>query len=436
MEGSGSIPVTANAPPAGKIFDKWTGDTDYVSAIYSMVAYVTLPTNPLSVTITATYKNATLQANAIDGVFSAQTYDLIVVGGQGSGSYAGGTVVEVSANTPAAGKVFSGWTGDDLTGIYSVYSRTTMFTMPENTVMITATYVDESADTYTLTINGGTGTGSYTAGTQIPIVAAALPPTDTKIFDKWTGDVMYLDDPYNENAVVTMAGKHIILTANYAYPQSFGFLVAFGSVVQLETQDVAPTVTTYDARTKAKAYTVINKGTASPKVIVSPNFGSIQCQWNKKVLLLKKSLKPKAQTWEAYLAVNPIAPKEYTMNVITGGTNHASNQNITLVPPEIWNVSDQSTQQQVSSGSPNQQLVLRGMYFGRNTPTISLEYTSSGNSTIKALRCKVISNMNISNEFGEIIILLPKKFKWTTPGQHNIVLENGVGISTIEFFTN
>ena len=58
--GSGSciyqqqVPIAAGAPPVGKIFDRWTGDTEYAVDASSPTTVVTMPAQP--VTLTAIYK--------------------------------------------------------------------------------------------------------------------------------------------------------------------------------------------------------------------------------------------------------------------------------------------------------------------------------------------------------------------------------------------
>jgi len=94
------------------------------------------------------------------------TYTLTVNSGTGSGHYVSGISVNISANAPATNKVFDKWTGAT-TGIADVNSASTNLTMPAANIVITATYKDIPAITYTLTINSGTGSGNYTAGTIV-----------------------------------------------------------------------------------------------------------------------------------------------------------------------------------------------------------------------------------------------------------------------------
>lgn len=70
---------------------------------------------------------------------SAYTYPLTVTSGSGSGSYTAGSVVTVTANAPAAGYQFAGWTG--ATGyLANPGAATTTLTMLANAMSLTATY--------------------------------------------------------------------------------------------------------------------------------------------------------------------------------------------------------------------------------------------------------------------------------------------------------
>ena len=66
---------------------------------------------------------------------------------------------------------------------------------------------------HTLTINSGSGSGNYAEGTEVSI-KADTPPAD-KVFDKWTGDTMYIAGVNDANTTVTMPATDILLTAVY-----------------------------------------------------------------------------------------------------------------------------------------------------------------------------------------------------------------------------
>lgn len=69
------------------------------------------------------------------------------------------------------------------------------------------------ATTYALTIEGGSGSGNYAAGSQVTIIAAA--PETGKAFNEWTGDAEAALDAKSASTTVTMPSSAITLTATY-----------------------------------------------------------------------------------------------------------------------------------------------------------------------------------------------------------------------------
>ena len=187
------ITVAANDPPAGLTFDQWTGDTQYVDNVSASNAVVTMPAR--DVALTATYKN--------------RPYILMVVGGGGGGSYTNQQRVAIAANPPAVGMTFDRWTGDTQY-VENVVSSSTVVTMPAGNVMLTATYAPVH---YTLTVSGGSGSGSYTNQQRVTITANAAAVGMT--FDRWTGDTQHVANVTSSTTTVTMPAQHASLTATY-----------------------------------------------------------------------------------------------------------------------------------------------------------------------------------------------------------------------------
>jgi len=75
-------------------------------------------------------------------------YTLTVTNGRGSGSYASGTVVTITANPPPSGEVFQDWTGATVT---NPDASTTTLTMPASNVTVTATYSGPSTIPFPVT---------------------------------------------------------------------------------------------------------------------------------------------------------------------------------------------------------------------------------------------------------------------------------------------
>ena len=188
------VAITANAPLAGTIFDRWTGATQYVASVTSTNTTVTMPATNISVS--ATYVNI---------------YTLTVVNGSGGGSsYTNGQQVAIAANAPPAGTIFGRWTGDTAY-LASVTSPNTTVTMPGANISVSAIYIN----IYTLTVTNGTGSGSsYTNGQQVAVTANSAAPG--KAFDRWTGSTQYVASATSPSTTVTMPATNIAITATYS----------------------------------------------------------------------------------------------------------------------------------------------------------------------------------------------------------------------------
>ena len=82
---------------------------------------------------------------------------LTVTNGIGSGDYAEGATVNISANAPESGRVFDKWTTSGGGSFADVNAETTSFTMPNNAVTVTATYRDATMADY-FEFDSSTGT--------------------------------------------------------------------------------------------------------------------------------------------------------------------------------------------------------------------------------------------------------------------------------------
>ena len=113
----------------------------------------------------------------------AGLYVVTVIGGSGSGTYAQGATVQITANTPAAGQTFSKWvTESQGVTLASVSTSPTTFTMPANNVTITAEYTAAAAAGGVGNTNGtnainGTGTANRvgdTGNTRVDITKPGI----------------------------------------------------------------------------------------------------------------------------------------------------------------------------------------------------------------------------------------------------------------------
>ena len=77
-----------------------------------------------------------------------------------------------------------------------------------------ASLVAPLTNAYTLTVTGGSGSGVYTNGAQIPIAAFNTP---YQTFVRWTGDTQYVANVNASNTTVTMPTQNIALAVTFSY---------------------------------------------------------------------------------------------------------------------------------------------------------------------------------------------------------------------------
>ncbi|MBX9926451.1 MAG: DUF1800 family protein, partial [Hyphomicrobiaceae bacterium] len=114
-------------------------------------------------------------------------FPLTVFSGTGSGAYAAGTKVAISAEPVRGNYSFSSWY-DPAKAVADPTSPSTTFTMPANRAYVFPMYrlTPASTDTVTVTVAGGTGGGRLkpgSTGTLTAIVPANM------VFDRWTSNV-------------------------------------------------------------------------------------------------------------------------------------------------------------------------------------------------------------------------------------------------------
>jgi hypothetical protein len=95
---------------------------------------------PYTATITVTYSGGVTAIAKVSITVAEQMYELQVVNGTGSGNYAAGVGVSISANGAPGGAEFYQWTSSVGGSFLSQGSAYTTFTMPPNAVTVTAGY--------------------------------------------------------------------------------------------------------------------------------------------------------------------------------------------------------------------------------------------------------------------------------------------------------
>lgn len=142
---------------------------------------------------------------------SLPTYQLIVDSGSGAGSYVDGSNVAIAADAAPDGKAFDQWTGDTA-AIDDIYSVSTVVTMPDSNIHVSATY----HSFYNVTVNSGTGDGVFEPRTEVVITADEAPAG--KIFDQWTGNIEVIKDIYTPYAKLTMPAYDVQVAPVYKDP--------------------------------------------------------------------------------------------------------------------------------------------------------------------------------------------------------------------------
>lgn len=137
------------------------------------------------------------------------TYALELTNGSGAGNYDEDFLVCISANEAPVGMVFDGWTGDVAT-VRDVNSPNTTLDMPAANISLTANYTEKA---YTLTVESGSGSGTYTYGTVIDIAADAA--LEGQVFYAWSGDIAYVADTISTQTTFTMPATDAGIVATY-----------------------------------------------------------------------------------------------------------------------------------------------------------------------------------------------------------------------------
>ncbi|MCK9623136.1 MAG: hypothetical protein M0R47_21700, partial [Methylobacter sp.] len=199
------VAITADAPASGKIFDQWTGDTQYVASVSSTNTTVTMPAQPII--LTATYKDAPYYALTVTSAYG---------GSDPSGTNSYNTPVSIMVtNSPVLNDttqyVCVGWTGTGSAPANGTTTNTGLFTMTNDSTLVWLWTTN-----YLLQVDK-TGSGSVSTsnvwladGTNIQITATA----DAYYhFISWSGDTG--GDTNSSPLILVMSGARSV-TANFA----------------------------------------------------------------------------------------------------------------------------------------------------------------------------------------------------------------------------
>ena len=120
------------------------------------------------------YKYLDKTGGTLNAALPPTTYALTVSNGTGSGNYAAGENVPITAAAAPSGKVFDRWTSSAGGTFTQANNSTTIFTMPANATTLTATYKDQATGGGGNTGGGNSGGGGGGGAPSLLYLAAAL----------------------------------------------------------------------------------------------------------------------------------------------------------------------------------------------------------------------------------------------------------------------
>lgn len=206
--------INANAPPAGQVFKNWTGAT---------VANPNSPSTTLTMPASATSVTANYQASGGPNITAVAPNPLntgsfeVVLTGTG---FQQNCVIDYNYNNGSSIQVaYDSQSATTLTAAIYIPSNATTASFwvfnpggtKSNVYVVT---VNSGPPQYTLTVNHGSNSGLYTAGTVVPITANA--PPQGQIFVGWSGSPVA--NPNAASTTITMPAANAAVTANYAVP--------------------------------------------------------------------------------------------------------------------------------------------------------------------------------------------------------------------------
>jgi len=124
--------------------------------------------------------------------------------------------------SPNAGKVVDEWRVNNVP-VQTGGNSCTVSNIQSN-ITVNVTFKDAPVPTYTLTVNRGTGSGNYPAGTVITITAD--PAQNGETFNGWTGNVANVANVNNASTTYTMGSANATITATY---RTITYTVTFDS---------------------------------------------------------------------------------------------------------------------------------------------------------------------------------------------------------------
>lgn len=450
VHGNDCTPVTAN-PDVGYTFANWTGDRSSTD-------------NPF--TVTNVRKNMTIQANFASSVFTVKFYSegKGSVKGQRSQQVAyGGDCTEVIP-VPGRNHHFKNWTGDytgtddplTVTNVTSDMDITANFALDQFTVTFVEGANGSIDGDLVQVIDFGSDTSKVTAV-----------PDATYSFVGWTGD--YSD---NKNPLtITDVKSDMTINSNFQTTATIARMIP-GSKFNIDQSEVTGiSQFTRQPRVDGLYYDpvkdpeqLIDK-TPNARCLSNPTskdpLTDLDFFWRKSLYLYDRKAFKQANnegiTCEDYLIANPIDNLLVSIYLKTSQDGEKYDQVIRpffMTPPTITAIRNESDNSDITQATLDEIFIIKGTFFSRSysgaPPDVWLEFKNSKNQ-VRRLRLTTLSPykytnakgieekscMNVNTGVSEIKVQMPSRWPrgWDLNADHNIVIDNSVGLATAYFST-
>lgn len=209
-----NVSITVNPAPEGKTFDHWEVKSDTegvkdkkVNISSKKDTTINLLVGDCDCTITAVWADAETCPITITEADGKTVHEIVNAPKNSS--------AKIIAPVPEPGMVFDHW---DCSVVEDVNSSETNVDVADTGFKAIPVYVKSEHPTFNVTVENGTGTGSYVVGDMINVVAD--PPEDGYMFYKW------------ENIDKQGLASGISMENEYCYTTSFEMIDRYSSIVE------------------------------------------------------------------------------------------------------------------------------------------------------------------------------------------------------------
>lgn len=262
--------IFAEEPDEGYKFYRWEGSYGYLSKDrHESNNIVNTPDHDITVTATYILENHTIKyhlymysAKCLVGIDEITQEEIWATDGE----FEENTIVRIKADVPPNGWRFNGWLGANSVQtalIDDLYDDETTITMSNTDCRITSTVAQ--IDKYTITIDDGQTSGTYSENARVDVYFDKIDTTDEHYeFVKWLGDTdLELYDGGNFNILVPgtsqtpqyikMPNRRVLLSAEY---NTLHHLDVINGVItsSIESYFMTGTIVTIQANTPLQGY--------------------------------------------------------------------------------------------------------------------------------------------------------------------------------------